>query len=250
MLTNKPNHKVGQFSEYGELINLQEKYIVKQRQDLLTLLPNKNSYNSIIEFGCADGTNLFYFSKELNIPQNQIFGVDIAYCNETQNNKFKFFHQSAEDFLTENINSFDLILLSDVLEHIYNPWKVLNQIKLKLTSNGCVLISVPNLQNLNYLNAVNSGEFNYTLSGLFDETHIRFFSHKTLIYYLEELGFKIISTGFRPDHSLTNIRQIAQNELIRKSNFEIKLNNISIQINKNNLDLYTGQQVLICAIHG
>lgn len=124
---------------------------------------------------------------------------------------------------------------------------MLNQIKLKLTTNGCILISVPNLQNLNYLNAVNSGEFNYASSGLFDETHIRFFSLKTLKYYLEELGFAVLNTSFRPDQSLSKIRQIAQDNFLKNNNFEINLSNISIKINRNNIDLYTGQQVLICA---
>ena len=64
---------------------------------------------------------------------------------------------------------------------------MLTQLKSKLATKGCILISVPNLQNLNYLNAVNSGEFNYTSSGLFDETHVRFFSLKTLSNYLEDV---------------------------------------------------------------
>jgi len=250
MLPTKSNYKVGQFDEYGELIHLRGKYIVKQRSDLLAILPTNRTYNSIIEFGCADGTNLSYFSEKLNIPRNQIFGVDICSTNENQNNEFKFFHQTAEDFLAENELAFDLILLSDVLEHIYNPWKLLNQIKLKLTTNGHILISTPNLQNLNYLNAVNSGEFNYTSSGLFDETHIRFFSLKTLTYYLEELGFRILNTSFRPDHSLSKIRQIAQNQFLKNNQFEINLHNMKIRLDKNNIDLYTGQQVLICAANG
>jgi len=250
MSTNTPNHRPGRFADYGELIHLQEKYIVKQRQDLLALLPTNITFKSIIEFGCADGTNLTFFSEKLNIPQNQSYGVDICSSKETQSNKFKFFHQSIENFLTENNISFDLILLSDVLEHIYNPWKILNQIKNKLTTNGIILISVPNLQNLNYLDAVNTGEFNYKSSGLFDETHIRFFSIKTLKYYLEELGFRVLNTSFRPDHSLSHIRQIAHNELLKNNHFDINLNNISIRLNKNNIDLYTGQQVLICAANG
>jgi 2-polyprenyl-3-methyl-5-hydroxy-6-metoxy-1,4-benzoquinol methylase len=246
MLKNKSNHKVGQFNDYGELIHLQEKYIVKQRQDLLLLLPTNRTYNSIIEFGCADGTNLSFFSDKLNIPHDQIFGVDI--CSSIYNkNNFKFFHQSAEEFLLQDNNSYELILLSDVLEHIYNPWKMLIQIKSKLTTNGCLLISVPNLQNLNYLNAVNSGEFNYTSSGLFDETHVRFFSLKTLSNYLESLGYKILKTSFRPDHSLSKIQQVAQNHFLENSHLDIKLNNLTVRLDKNNLNIYTGQQVLICA---
>jgi 2-polyprenyl-3-methyl-5-hydroxy-6-metoxy-1,4-benzoquinol methylase len=243
---NNSNYKVGQFKDYGSLINLEEKYIVKQRHDLLALLPTNRTYNSIIEFGCADGTNLSFFSDELNIPHDQIFGVDI--CSSIENsNKFKFFHQSAEEFLAQDNNSYDLILLSDVLEHIYNPWKILTQIKSKLTTNGCILVSVPNLQNLNYLNAVNSGEFNYTPNGLFDETHIRFFSIKTLTRYLHELGYKILNTSFRPDHSLAKIHQTAQNHFEKNNYLDIQLNNLTIRLDKNNVTLHTGQQVLICA---
>ena len=246
MAMNKITHKAGQFTDYGELIHLQEKYIVNQRQDLLSLLPTNRTYNSIIEFGCADGTNLSFFSEKLNIPHDQIFGVDISSSIEN-NNKFKFFHQSAEEFLSNDKISFDLILLSDVLEHIYNPWKVLNQIRSKLTINGCILISVPNLQNLNYLNAVNSGEFHYTSSGLFDETHIRFFSLKTLSNYLEDLGYTILKTSFRPDHTLSKIQHTAQNHFLENNHLDIRLNNLTVRLDKSNIDLYTGQQVLICA---
>ena len=247
---NTPTYHQGRFADYGELVHLQEKYIVKQRQDLLALLPTNITFKSVIEFGCADGTNLAFFSEKLNIPQNQSYGVDICSSKETHNNKFIFFHQSIENFLSENSISFDLILLSDVLEHIYNPWKILNQIKNNLTANGIILISVPNLQNLNYLDAVNSGEFKYKSSGLFDETHIRFFSLKTLKYYLNELGFRILNTSFRPDHSLSQIRQTANNELLKNNYFDITLNNMLIRLDKNNIDLYTGQQILICATNG
>ncbi|PUE49764.1 class I SAM-dependent methyltransferase [Limnohabitans sp. 2KL-51] len=248
MLTNKSKHKSGQFNDYGELIHLQKKYFVKQRQDLLSLLPTNRSYNSIIEFGCADGTNLSFFSEKLNIPHDQIFGVDICSSIEN-NNKFKFFHKSAEEFLSQDKNSYELILLSDVLEHIYNPWKMLTQLKSKLATKGCILISVPNLQNLNYLNAVNSGEFNYTSSGLFDETHVRFFSLKTLSNYLEDLGYTILKTSFRPDHSLSKIQQAAQTHLLENNHLDIKLNNLTVRLDKNNINLYMGQQVLICATY-
>lgn len=71
MSLNRSNHRIGQFDQYGKLIHLKEKYVVKQRQDLLALLPFNRTYKSIIEFGCADGTNLNYFAEKLNIPQTR-----------------------------------------------------------------------------------------------------------------------------------------------------------------------------------
>jgi 2-polyprenyl-3-methyl-5-hydroxy-6-metoxy-1,4-benzoquinol methylase len=247
MKIDKNIHKAGEIADYGQLISLEGKYKVKQRQDLLDLLPKNRDFKSIIEFGCADGTNLIYFSEKLNIKLREISGVDICSSIDNHYQEFNFYHQSAEDFLENNNNFFDLILLSDVLEHIYNPWKMLNKIKSRLNPNGCILISLPNLQNLNYLKAVNSGEFNYAASGLFDETHIRFFSLKSLKYYLEELDYKIISTSFRPDYSLSEIRKAALVEIRESKNYNFCISNLSIKIDESNLDLYVGQQVLICA---
>lgn len=97
---------------------------------------------------------------------------------------------------------------------------------------------------------MSSGEFYYTSSGLLDETHVRFFSLKTLSNYLEDLGYTILKTSFRPDYSLSKIQHAAQNHFLENNYLDIKLNNLTVRLDKNNIDLYTGQQVLICAANG
>jgi SAM-dependent methyltransferase len=241
--------KAGNFSEYGHRIDVGGKYVVKQRQDLLSLLPVDRNYESIIEFGCADGANLLYFSDILKIQKPNVFGVDICASKESDYDGINFVHMSAEEYLTNSNKTFDLVLLSDVLEHIYNPWKVLTQLKSILKPNGFILISVPNLQNLKYISSVISGGFNYSQNGLFDETQIRFFSLSTLSTYLEELDFKIFRSSFRPDNSLKEIRNLSILECEKKGFIDLKFENFSIRVDDTNLDLYTGQQILICATH-
>ena len=170
------NH-LGQFSGYGQPISTQSRYTVKRRSDLLSLLPPKQ-FKSILEFGCADGSNLVYFAENLKIEAAEIFGVDICKSTAWESAGFNFHHQTLESFAQATTRTFDLILLSDVLEHIYNPWQALHQIKAILARGGTLLISVPNLENLNYLNFAASGNFFYTPTGLMDETHIRFFPRK------------------------------------------------------------------------
>ena len=239
------NH-MGQFSSYGNPISTQSRYTVKRRSDLLSLLPPK-PFKSILEFGCADGSNLVYFAEDLKIEPAEIFGVDICKSTTSTSVNFNFYHQSLESFVQDKTRTFDLILLSDVLEHIYNPWQALRQIKGLLPRGGALLISVPNLENLNYLNLTASGEFFYTPTGLMDETHIRFFSQKTLTHYLLECGYRIVSTGFRPDLSLAQLKEQIKSQLTAHQVVNLRLGEISIDITKETLERKFGQQFLVCA---
>ena len=240
---------IGKFANYGEIFFVDGKYSVKERSDLFSLLPEGFSCNSILEIGCADSTNLRYFAKKLNTPLANCEGVDICYSADQNNNDIYFHHSSVEDYLIDCTKKFDLVLLSDVLEHLYNPWKVLAEIRQLMNPLGHLLISVPNLQNLNYLNAVNSGEFFYKATGLFDETHIRFFSAVVLKQYLRDAGFSLVSEGWRPDQSLAIIRNDIQLALRGNKSASIKFGNLTLDISEDSINKYFGQQVLICAAY-
>ena len=51
----------GNFHDYGNLLNSDSTYTVKEREDLFKLLPENIKINSILELGCADGKNLIFF---------------------------------------------------------------------------------------------------------------------------------------------------------------------------------------------
>ena len=239
--------EIGKFGNYGELVNLESPYTVKTREDLLNLLPKNNHFNSLIEFGCADGKNLIYFQDALKIESENCFGVDICDSIKNENKSFKFEHSSIENFLNDNKKKYDLVLLSDVLEHLYNPWECLDKIYNILNKEGYILISVPNLQNLKYLNSVVDGNFFYEKTGLFDQTHIRFFSQNTLTKYLEKVNFKIVKLGWRPDGSLLNLKNQMFDQLANKTDVALQNNLISVRINKENIENYFSQQILISA---
>src|SRR5690606_30210326 len=43
-------------------------------------------------------------------------------------------------------NYFEVIYFNDVLEHLVNPYQVLKDIKSKLTANGIIISSIPNIR--------------------------------------------------------------------------------------------------------
>ena len=100
---------------------------------------------------------------------------------------------------------------------------------------------------IKYIDAITSGNFLYDNTGLFDQTHIRFFTLKSLLGYLEQQNFKIISNGWRPDISIQNIKDNLIGYLISQNNVNLKLTSCELTISYENIELYFGQQILIAA---
>lgn len=236
----------GGFGDYGELITTESRYAVKERHDLFQILPPA-AYHSILEVGCANGANLVFFARELGIRLENVLGIDI--CAEEQGvSSINILHSSLEDYLKSENQCFDIILLSDVLEHIYNPWKVLSEIKSRLSPAGVLLISVPNIENIRYLELVASGRFYYTETGLMDETHIRFFSMETIANALADNGYQLVKAGFRPDLGLEGLRGRVANQLDTEVAVALQIaDGVSVTVNKANINRKFGQQILVAA---
>ena len=90
-------------------------------------------------------------------------------------------------------NYFDIIQLKQVLEHIYQPKKLLAEIRRILNKNGILIIDVPNQKGLipkikillNYPN----NEYGF----LQPLRHLYAYTAKSLKYLLEKNNFKIIN---------------------------------------------------------
>ena len=74
---------------------------------------------------------------------------------------------------------FDLILLSHVLEHLQEPAQVLASISSLLSSDGLLLIALPNICHWRTRLQIARGSFKYQDSGTLDRSHLRFFTYWT-----------------------------------------------------------------------
>jgi SAM-dependent methyltransferase len=81
---------------------------------------------------------------------------------------------------------FDAVLFLDVLEHLYNPWKVVNSLSGILSAKGILVGSIPNAGNLYVLWKIMRDRFEYEDEGLLDRTHLRFFTLHTIRNMLQE----------------------------------------------------------------
>jgi 2-polyprenyl-3-methyl-5-hydroxy-6-metoxy-1,4-benzoquinol methylase len=111
------------------------------------------------------------------------------------------------DFAAEGLTagSFDAIIAADVLEHIYNPWQVLQRVNPLLAPGGAIYVSLPNVRNLNILSALAAGEWRYQGAGILDITHVRFFTLAQASEMLSQTGWQIREGRMNPDPNLSHL---------------------------------------------
>ena len=90
-------------------------------------------------------------------------------------------------------NYYDLIICNDVIEHVddYNLFFIV--LKKKMTTNGTIVGSIPNVRYVvNLYNLFFLKDWKYVNEGILDKTHLRFFTKKSLKRILIKHDFKII----------------------------------------------------------
>lgn len=170
------------------------------REDLINLIPKTFRACNVLEIGCGNGATLQKL-KEIGIA-NTTAGVELFPSKDN-------FYDTIDHFLSENVeeivfpsymhNSFDIILLGDVLEHLVDPWSSLKKVSSLLKAEGCIIVSLPNIRYYSVLKSIIfDGDFKYEKAGILDKTHLRFFCKKNIIELLKSADLKIdtISSSF------------------------------------------------------
>ncbi|HEX3580942.1 MAG TPA: class I SAM-dependent methyltransferase [Thermoanaerobaculia bacterium] len=87
----------------------------------------------------------------------------------------------------------DAIVLGDVLEHLRDPASLLRLVHDSLGGKGRAFISVPNIANVTVRLGLLFGVFEYRDRGILDNTHLRFYTMRTIKRQIEEAGFRILA---------------------------------------------------------
>ena len=90
---------------------------------------------------------------------------------------------------------FDVVLCGDVLEHLRDPWSALRALAALC---GQVVLSVPNVAHWTGRRALARGHFPYAEHGLFDRTHLRFFTRATARDLAQSAGLRVVDERFAP----------------------------------------------------
>jgi 2-polyprenyl-3-methyl-5-hydroxy-6-metoxy-1,4-benzoquinol methylase len=146
----------------------------------------------VLDVGCFCGGSGRWIKEQF--PKARITGIEmIAKAAEIAAEAYDEVYVSKfEDVDTISWQGkFDAIIAADVLEHVYNPWAMLQRLKPLISQGGALYVSVPNIRNLNILMGLAKGEWHYSSRGILDITHIRFFTKTQACEMLEQTGWKV-----------------------------------------------------------
>lgn len=179
-------------------------YVERHNTTLVSLL-QKHVLRStprarVLDIGCGAGAN--GRAIRAATPSVRLYGVepDEGAAGIARGAYDEVFHGDVKGWLDTNVEeAFDAVVLSDVLEHIVDPIAFLRSLaKAPSLARATWVISVPNYGVwYNRVNAV-LGRFEYAWSGLYDRTHLRFFTRASIRSSLSYAGFRLVDESSTP----------------------------------------------------
>jgi 2-polyprenyl-3-methyl-5-hydroxy-6-metoxy-1,4-benzoquinol methylase len=160
-----------------------------ERHEMLGYIPKEASI--ILDVGCAVGS----FGKLIKSQcLCEVWGVEInEYAASVAAQKLdKVICGAFDEKLDLPKSNFDCIIFNDVLEHLVDPFSALLFAKTLLRDGGKVVASIPNVRYFdNMWRLLVDRDWEYTQSGILDRTHLRFFTHNSIVKTFNDLGYDI-----------------------------------------------------------
>jgi 2-polyprenyl-3-methyl-5-hydroxy-6-metoxy-1,4-benzoquinol methylase len=167
------------------------------RTDIVDMIPT--SVRQILDVGCSNGAT--GRALKADDPSRSVCGIEY---------NAEFARQAAQDLdfvVHGDLNvldwrealgdrKFDCIIFADVLEHIVSPQQCLQQAKPFLLPGGTIVVSLPNIRHVSALSSIFlKGSFPQRDRGIFDRTHLRWFTMRDGKEMLTTSGFKVSATS-------------------------------------------------------
>ncbi len=134
----------------------------------------------ILDIGCSSGYLAEYLIQQKNC---QVSGIELSKEDAEIAKKVckKVVIANVEDSIWEKEfekNSFDYIIVADLLEHLKNPLELLKRLKSYIKPKGFIIVSIPNIAHVSIRLELLRGDFESEERGILDDTHLQYFTLK------------------------------------------------------------------------
>ena len=163
----------------------------------VNLVKQIGGVRTICDLGCGNG----HIAGRLATHGYEVTGIDasrsgVAIAKRTYP-QVKFVEAMIDrDLVQPGLPNFDLVISSDVIEHLYRPSDLLEAAFSLLKPGGHILLGTPYHGYLKNLALAITGHMDSHFSALHDGGHIKFFSVKTLSQLLVAHSFEDLSFSF------------------------------------------------------
>jgi 2-polyprenyl-3-methyl-5-hydroxy-6-metoxy-1,4-benzoquinol methylase/GT2 family glycosyltransferase len=152
--------------------------------DLLTGSPPKR----ILDLGCSGGR----LAERLRKLGHTVTGVDSVEIDGVWDRVDRFVLGDLEHGIPTDVGTgFDVVIAADMIEHLSRPGAMLRQMMQVVAPDGEILVSTPNFAHWYPRIRVASGLFSYDRRGILDETHLTFFTRRSLIRLVRAIGLEV-----------------------------------------------------------
>jgi 2-polyprenyl-3-methyl-5-hydroxy-6-metoxy-1,4-benzoquinol methylase len=164
---------------------------ISDRREILPYVPKVKG--RVLDVGCSTGN----FSRLLKDEWGcEVHGIEVnPKAAEIASDKLDrvFCGDAVEVLYKVPDNYYNLVTMNDVLEHLVNPYDFLNRLHNKILPAGIIFAIVPNIRYHKALAKIlYKKDFEYEDEGIFDRTHLRFFTKKSIKRMFEECNYEEI----------------------------------------------------------
>ena len=152
---------------------------------LLAEFPERGEGRRVLDVGCAIG----YLSEILAERGFAVTSID--WPNSPHPPTVEFAGADLDDGLPQLRGQFDYIICADVLEHLRAPLELLKECRARLAPGGMLVGSLPNSGHVYFRWNVLMGRFPQHQRGLFDSTHLHFYTWEGWAALLLRAGFRV-----------------------------------------------------------
>jgi 2-polyprenyl-3-methyl-5-hydroxy-6-metoxy-1,4-benzoquinol methylase len=147
--------------------------------------------STVLDVGCSSGTlgEVLIREKNCTVDGLELFHNDAVLARKKLRKIYELNVES--DDLGDIIDKYDFIIFADVIEHLVNPVAALTEVKKLLKPTGAILYSIPNMAHISIRLELMQGNFDYTETGLLDETHLHFYTKNHIEDIFAEAGYAI-----------------------------------------------------------
>ncbi len=191
---------------------MKNKYQTNIRKDVINFIEeNKINPTNILEIGGGGGFTAGELCKKFHCNGTNI---DINIPKENASNIDHIKLDMSKDKLNNVLESenFDLILALDVLEHIESTQDFMESILEIIKKETYIIFSLPNIKNIRVPYQIYiKNTFPRNEQGIFDKTHLRWFTKKDIKFLLRKYNFNVIKSCYTDHRSI-----LIKNKLLEK----------------------------------
>jgi 2-polyprenyl-3-methyl-5-hydroxy-6-metoxy-1,4-benzoquinol methylase len=161
-----------------------------RREDILPYIPQ--DIEKVLDVGCARGLLGEIIKKERGC---KVYGIEMS--EETaqiaRTRLDEVFCVNVEEAPLPFKEDLDVIIFADILEHLIDPWRVLERSREWLKPGGIVFASIPNTAHFSIVLDLLRGRWDYLPYGLLSISHVRFFTRASIENMFIKSGYSIVT---------------------------------------------------------